>query len=201
MTIVLHHAPKTRSFSMLWMLEELGEPYELNVLDLSKGEHRTPEHLALNPLGKVPAISDGEVHLAERPAICTYLADRYSLGTLAPALEDPRRGRYLQWMVYSTAVLEPAFCEKFFDWKGPDASIGWGSLERAVSGVRAAVDHDHFLLGEAFTAVDVMMGATLHFGVQFGALDKGDAIEAYVKRCTERPAFARAREREAALAS
>src|ERR1700712_1220691 len=106
--ITLYHSPASRAFMAYWMLEELGVPFDVKTVDIRKGDQKKPAYLKLNPSGKVPTLTDGKVVVSENPAICIYLADRYGYGTLAPRIEYPDRGAYLKWMVYSTAVLEPA---------------------------------------------------------------------------------------------
>jgi glutathione S-transferase len=106
--ITLYFAPASRSFTPRWLLEEIGLAYQVRMIDLRKGEQKSPAYTRLNPMGKVPALTNGEVAVAESPAICIYLADRYSYGDLAPEIDHPARGAYLRWMVFSTAILEPA---------------------------------------------------------------------------------------------
>ncbi len=199
MTLTLHHAVKTRSFVGLWMLEELGRPYEIHLLDMEKAEHKADPHMALNGLGKVPVVVDDGVPISERAAICCYLADKYAMGTLAPAFDSPHRAAYLRWLFYSVGVLEPAYCEHFFDWKESSSRLAWGSLADAMATARAAVDATEYLAGDQFTAADVMMGSTLRWGVLFGIEPNEGPIAAYVERCTSRPAFKRATAKEAEL--
>src|SRR5262245_14392774 len=106
--ITLYFSPYSRSFTARWMLEEIGVPYRVATIDIRKGDHKRKEYLLVNPMGKVPALTDGEVLVTESPAICMYLADRYAYGSLSPTIDAPERGAYLRWMVFSTAVLEPA---------------------------------------------------------------------------------------------
>ena len=105
--ITLYHSPASRAFIPYWLLEELGVPFDVVTVDIAKGDQKTPDYLAINPSGKVPALADGEAVISETPAIGIYLADRYGYGGLAPRIEDPRRGEYLRWMVYSQTVLDP----------------------------------------------------------------------------------------------
>src|ERR1700754_5067428 len=124
--ITLYFAPASRSFTPRWLLEEIGVPYSVKTINLRRNEHKSPDFLRINPMGKVPALTDGAVAVSENPAICIYLADRYSLGMLAPPLDDPNRGAYLRWMIFATAVFEPAVYSA--DDNDPVAASGrgWG---------------------------------------------------------------------------
>jgi glutathione S-transferase len=194
--ITLFYAPRTRSFTILWLLEELERPYRIELVDMKVGEHRRPEALLRNPMGKLPVVLDGDVPVAETAAIATYLADKYAPGRLAPALDTRARAAYLRWMFFGPSVLEPALGEKFFEWKVPDTSVAWGSLERMQQALVAGLDPGPWLLEQAFTAADVIVGSGARFGVLFGALPKEGPIADYVARLSERPAFQRAREIE-----
>jgi len=115
------------------------------------------------------------------------------MGTLAPALDDPRRAAYLRWVLFSPAVMEPCLGEKFFKWEIPSAQVAWGSFERMLAALVPAIEPGPFLLGDTFTAADVLVGSTARFGVAFGAMEKDGPVADYVKRCSERPAMVRAR--------
>ena len=191
--IVLHYAPKTRAFRALWFLEELGQPYRIEYVDLAKGSHKRPEFLKLNPMGKLPTIVDHGVPIAESGAILTYLSDKYSSGILAPELHDPRRADYLRWLFFAAGVMEPAFCEKFFKWEIPSHRVAWGSfadMERTtLEGIAAGRP---WLTGDRFTAADVFVASNLHFGLLTDLFPKDGPIAAYVGKCAERPALKRA---------
>ncbi len=190
--IVLHYAPKTRAFRALWFLEELGQPYRLEHVNLARGGHKRPEFLKLNPMGKLPTIVDHGVPIAESGAIFVYLSDKYASGTLAPQLDDPRRADYLRWLFFAAGVMEPAFGEKFFKWDLSASQVAWGSFDSMEKTVVGAVSHGPWLLGEQFTAADVFMGSNLHFGTLFKLFPEKGPIAAYVARCAERPALKRA---------
>lgn len=191
-SLILYHAPRTRAFTTLWLLEELGAPYRIEHMDLKSGAHKRPEHLARNPMGKVPAIVDGDVSISETGAIAIYLADKYAPGRLAPALDDPRRAAYLRWSIFPFAVGEPAMAEKLFKWQVPASSVGWGSFDDALRVMTAAVQPGPWLLGEQFTSADVVMAALARYGQMFGAFPKEGPLLEYVSRATARPAFQRA---------
>ena len=191
--ITLYFSPFSRSYTARWMLEELGIRYRVATIDIRKGDHKRSEYLLVNPMGKVPALTDGEVLVTESPAICMYLADRYSYGTLAPRIEAPERGTYLRWMVFSTAVLEPTLIT------GPEAADaqtasarGWGNHADVMRTLHGALANGPWLLGESFSAADVMMGSVLGFAVFNKRITNEPVIEAYVQRVAARPAQARA---------
>ena len=191
-SLTLFYAPRTRSFTALWLLEELGEPYRLESFDLNTGRHKQPDYLALNAMGKVPVVRDGEVPVSELGAIAIYLADRFPNAALAPSPEAPERAAYLRWMFFSSAIMEPAFAEKFFGWNPPARQVAWGSYGQMLEVLTRGVDTDGYLLGDRFSAADVLIGAGVGFGVRFGALPNDGPIAAYLARVSARPAFARA---------
>ena len=131
----LYWSPRSRSFSALWLMEETGQPYERVLTDISTGAQKAPEYLAINPMGKVPALKDGEAALGEAAAICAYVADRYPETKLAPAATDPLRARYLQWLFFSPSCIEPAMIQIFTKIEMPASTAAWGS---AHAGVRRA---------------------------------------------------------------
>jgi len=190
--IVLHYAPKTRSFRALWFLEELGQPYRIEHIDYDKGAHKSPAFLKLNPMGKLPTVVDHGIPIAESGAILIYLSDRYSSGVLAPEPGDVRRADFLRWLFFAAGVMEPAFCEKFFKWEIPARQVAWGdfdSMERTAIG---SLSPGPWLLGDQFTAAGVFMGSNLHFGTLFKLFPAEGPIADYVARCAERPALKRA---------
>jgi len=193
--IKLYFAPRTRALTALWLLEELGVDYELESFDLVSGRHKQPGFLALNPMGKVPLVVHQGIAVAEMGAIAIYLADWFTgegATALAPGPRDPRRPAYLRWVLFGGSVLEPALGEKFFKWEVPASSVAWGSFAQMVEVLGAAVSASEWLLGDQFSAADVVVGAGARFGVLFGAIDEHGPIAAYVERLTARPAFERA---------
>jgi glutathione S-transferase len=189
--LTLYHAPKTRSFSILWLLEEIGVPYEVKRPDLQKGEQKSSEFLKLNSLGKVPIVTDGDVILRERAAIATYLADKYSIGTLAPRLDDPLRGDYLRWMFFAVGVMEPLFLAKFMNLDVPSAQASWGTFDDTNVAIDAQLAPGPYLLGSRFTAADVVMGGAVRWGVMWSLIE-GKNLAGYVARLEAREAFNRA---------
>jgi glutathione S-transferase len=187
--ITLYASPFSRSFTAWWMLEELGLPYRLVKLDLKAGDQKDAAYLAINPMGKVPAITDGAVVVTENPAICLYLADRYSPGVLAPAFDDPARGAYLRWAVFSTAVLEPAVYAHATGAAANGFGVGWGDFEAVRQALDQAVTPGPWLLGERFTAADVALGANIAVALFNKMLPETPALAAYNERLTARRAY------------
>lgn len=188
----LYWAPRTRSFSALWILEEIGAPYERELIDIRRGDQDKPAYRAINPMGKVPALVDGAAAVAEQGAICAWLADRFPEAGLAPTVADPLRGPYLRWLFFAGNCIEPAYMQKFMGWTTTKSQAGWGNYELVVEVLDRALAQGPWILGERFSAADVMIGSGVHFGLAFGLLERRPAFEAYDARCTARPAFARA---------
>src|SRR5579875_1378908 len=199
--VTLFHAPRTRSTGVLSLLEELGVPYELHVLNRAKEELRSPEFLAINPLAKVPALRDssGEV-VTEQVAIFLHLADLYPEKGFAPAFDDALRGPYLRWMVFYAAAFEPALVDKARGTEpGTRAMSPYGEYETVIDVVSDALKKGPYLLGERFTAADILWGIALTWTTGFKLVPERPEIMAYVKRINERPAMVRAREKDEAL--
>ena len=190
--ITLYHSPASRAFIPYWLLEELGVPFDVVTVDIAKGDQKRPEYLRINPLGKVPALSDGEAAMSETPAICIYLADRYGLGSLAPRLDDPRRGDYLRWMVFSQSVLDPVAELHAQKLDLPGNATGFGTYEAMVGVLEETLSRREYLLGEAFSAADVMLGGTLSMLLYQKKLPESPALVDYNARLTAREAYHRA---------
>jgi glutathione S-transferase len=189
----LYWAPRTRSFSALWLMEETGQPYERVLTDLSKAEHKSPEYLAINPMGKVPALRDGEATLAEAAAICAYVAERYPQAKLAPPIGDPLRAKYLYWLFFSPGCIEPAMVQLATKIEMNPTAAGWGDAQRVFDVLDAALSKGPWLLGEAFSAADIMVGSGLNFAVRlFKMAPSRPSFDRYLDRCAARPAFQRA---------
>lgn len=200
--ITLYWHPKTRASRTHWMLRELGQPFQIRFIDLGDPAARQdPGFQAASPMGKVPAISDGEVHMADAAAIALYLADRYPDADLAPAIDAPDRGRYLYWSLYSAGVIEPAMMERFNDWEVNPASSGWGNFDRMIETLEQGIGDGPWILGERFTAADTLLGSAVYFTKIFGILPESATLEAYLQRCLDRPAYRETLEQEAAAAA
>jgi glutathione S-transferase len=200
--IVLYHAPHTRSLSALTLLEELGVPYRLHLLDLQKATQRAPDYLSVNPMGKVPAIVHDGVLITEQVAIAIYLADLFPAAGLAPAIGDPVRGPYLRWLVYYAACMEPAVIDHYL--KREPASVGmcpYGDFDTMLKTVTDQLALGPWLLGERFSAADVVWGVALGWITGFGLIPKTPEIADYVARAAARPAAVRALAKDTELAA
>ncbi len=191
--IKLYCAPKTRSVRAIWMLEEVGVDYEKELVDIRSPERKdSAEFRRASPMGKVPALADGELAMSESAALCLYLADRYAPGRLAPALDDPSRGKFLYWIMYTPAVLEPAMAEKFSGAKPNRGSHGWGDFGLMIETLEAGLDGREWVVGDQFTAADVMLGSSVVFMRLFDMLPESGTLSAYADRCLARPAYQKA---------
>jgi glutathione S-transferase len=189
----LYWSPRSRSFSALWLLEETGEPYERVLTEISKGAQKSPEFLAINPMGKVPALVDGEAKLAEVAAICAYVAERTPNAKLAPPLGDVRRAKYLYWLFFAPSCIEPAMVQLATKIEMNPIAAGWGDAQRVFEVLDQALQKGPWILGEAFSAADIAIGAALNFAVRaFKMVPSRPSFEAYLDRCAARPAFQRA---------
>jgi len=189
----LFWSPQTRSTRAIWMLEEAGIDYEMELVDIRSPERNdSDEFLAASPMGKVPAIIDGVNALSESAAICLYVADRYGVGTLAPAVVAPTRGKFLYWTMYTPAVVEPAMAEKFSNVESNRGRNGWGDFDLMIKTFDDALDGNEWILGDQFTAADVMLGSSAVFLRMFDMLPDTKNIGGYADRCLERPAFEKA---------
>jgi glutathione S-transferase len=199
--VTLYHSPNTRSSGALLLLEELGADYDLHVLNMKAGAQREPAYLALNPLGKVPAIRHGEALVTEQAAVAIYLADLYPESGLAPARDDPLRGPYLRWLVFYGSSFEPAVVDHAMKREpGPAAMSPYGSYEAVIDAICDQLRPGPYLLGARFTAADVLWGMALTWTTGFKVVPERPEIMAYLARIADRPALARLREIDARLA-
>ena len=177
------------------MLEEAGLDYDMEVVAI-RDENRkdTDDFRKASPMGKVPALVDGGCAMSESAAICLYLADRYAPGKLAPALDAPTRGKFLYWLMYTPAVVEPAMSEKFNGVTPNRGRSGWGDFDAMIETWEAALQGRDWIVGDRFTAADVMLGSSAVFMRMFDMLPESPALGAYADRCLARPAYARAME-------
>ncbi len=199
MALVLHHHPYSRAATVVWMLEEIGVPYELRFVDIMKGAQKSPEFLALNPMGKLPTLTDGDTVVTEVAAIGLYLADKYAYGRLCPKVDDSARGTYLRWSLFAPSVIEPGAMAKMNAWAFKDGQAGWGTYDAMLSSMEKAVSNGAFLLGETFSMADVIFGGTLRYMLTFKMLEARPAFTAYAERLAARPALQRAEARNAAI--
>jgi glutathione S-transferase len=188
----LYYWPKTRAFRALWMLEETGAPYELAHVNIRAGEQDTTNFHHVNPMCKLPALDDDGVQVAESGAVLLYLADRFPAAMLGAPVGDPLRGRFLQWLFFTPGCLEPAMAEKMTGASGNSFSFGWGNLERVKAAIDQALGEGDWLLGERFSAADLLLASTLQIAFVAKLLDPAGRIGEYVERAMAREAHSRA---------
>jgi glutathione S-transferase len=198
--VTLHHSPNTRSTGALILLEELGAPYDLHVMNMKAGENRAPAYLAINPLGKVPAVTHGDALVTEQVAVFLYLADLFPAAGLAPPIGDPLRGPYLRWMAFYGSSFEPALIDRSQKHAPPPSLAPYGDYDTMLATLVGQLEKGTYLLGERFSAVDVLWGTALRWTTMFGLVPELPVIAAYIERVGSRPAVARARAKDAELA-
>jgi len=189
----LYWSPRSRSFTALWLMEETGQAYERVLTDISTGAQRKPEYLAINPMGKVPALKDGEAKLAEAAAICAYVAERYPEAKLAPPLGDPLRANFSIGCSSRPAASSPRWLQIATKIEMNTVAAGWGDAQRVFDVLDAGLAKGPWILGETFSAADIVIGSALNFSVRlFKMVPSRPSFEAYIARCVARPAFQRA---------
>ncbi|WP_151634344.1 glutathione S-transferase family protein [Noviherbaspirillum aerium] len=189
--LVLYTNPQSRGRIAHWMLEELGIPYETVWLEYGP-RMKSGDYLAINPMGKVPAIKHGEVIVTETPAICAYLADVFPEKNLAPAPASPARASYYRWMFFAAGPLEMASTCRAFNWQVPEgrsSTVGFGCYADTMNALEKAVEAGPYICGDQFTAADVYFGSSVGWGMMFGSIEKRPALEAYFHRLSARPSF------------
>lgn len=196
--LTLYHNPLSRSTVAHYMLHELGEPFEIVPIDLQKQEQKTQAFLKLNPMGKIPVLTDGDVVVSENPAILVYLADKYPKAGLAPAIDAPERGPYLKWMFFYGSCVEPAATDRFMQRESPPGTVGWGTLDTVLDTISAGLRPGPWLLGERFSAADVLMGSGLAYMMGFKIFPERPEFMDYVARLEARPAHQAAKAADAA---
>lgn len=200
--LTLYHSPQTRSSGVRILLEELGAPHHLEVLDLRSGQGREPAYLGVNPLGKVPALRHGDALITEQGAIYLYLADLFPERGFAPPIGDPLRGPYLRWMVFYGSSFEPAVVDRALQREpGPQAMSPYGTFDAVLNTVVDALTPGPYLLGERHSAADVLWGAALSWTTSFKLVPEEPAIMAYLARINARPAVRTIMAAEVALAT
>jgi glutathione S-transferase len=199
--LLLYHAAPSRSMTVRWMLEEVGEPYDIHLLKLADNDQQKPEYLAINPQGKVPALKHKGVVITEVAAICAYLADEFPKPKLSIPAGDARRGVYLQWLFFGPSCIEPAMNDRAFPRKEPPraGAIGYRELDTLVDIISNAIRPGPYLMGEQFTAADVVIGSAVRWGTMFKLMPERPGFADYVARLSERPAMQRANAKDKAL--
>ena len=192
--LVYYTNPQSRGRIAHWMLEEVGQPYTTVWLDYGPAM-KSPDYLAVNPMGKVPALRDGDVVVTEAAAICAYLADRFPQAGLAPPPGSRERAAYLRWLFFAAGPLEQATVAQALGWQVPEGRsgmVGFGSRDDTLGALEGLLASSTWVCGERFTAADVYLGSSLGWGLMFGTIEKRPAFEAYVARAQARPAAQRA---------
>ena len=200
--LVFYTHPMSRGRIVRWMLEVLGRPYRTEILEYGT-TMKAPEYLAINPMGKVPAIRHGDTVVTEAGAICAYLANAFPDAGLAPPLGDRRRGPYFRWMFFAAGPVEGAIVARGLGVEvKPEQKrmMGWGDLTDLMNGLESAIAGRDYILGDTFSAADVYFGSHIGWGMQFGLVEKRPVFQRYDERLQSRPAAVRARQIDDALA-
>jgi glutathione S-transferase len=199
--VILYMSPMSRARMVHWLLEELGAPYRIELVNLEKAEHKNSSYLAINPMGKVPAVVHKGTVVTETGAILTYLADAFPAAGLAPAVEDPKRGSYLRWMFFAAACIDAAMIDRMLSRPEPErtGAIGYGKHEHVFATLEKALDPGPYLLGEKFTAADLYVAAQLGFGLTMKGLEPRPLFQSYLERIQARPAAKRVNEQSGEL--
>jgi glutathione S-transferase len=200
-SIILYFAPRSRSLRALWLLEELGAAFDLVPLDLERGDHKAPEMLRLNPMGKVPVVVVDGHAVWESPAIVAHLCDLFPDAGLAPAVGTPERADFYRWLSFATAVMEPAFAEHMAHREGSPRGYGWGDFASMKAALGEGLARGDWLLPGGFSGADLLVGSNLGWFTSWAADAFADVpgVEGYVRRIRARPAYARAGERDAEI--
>jgi glutathione S-transferase len=195
--LTLHHAPKSRSFRILWLLEEMGVPYDIARHDFRAEGGIEAAYRQVHPHKKVPAIVHDGVTVTESAAICTYLGDAFPETGVAPRIGDPLRGPYLTWLAYNAGVIEPAAFAKLFKWAVNPVSAAWGRWEDVERTLREGLSRGPYILGERFCAADVLIASAVQVaGFQAELLPVEPPFSDYLARIQARPAYQRALDKD-----
>jgi len=195
--LTLYHAPRSRSFRSLWLLEEIGQPYEVKIVSIRRGDGSGARDASNpHPHGKVPALSHDGTTVFETPAIALYLTDAFPAAGLGPKVGDKERGAYLSWLAYATGVFEPSLTAKFLKIEHVYGTFGWGPFDEVLDFMTRTLEAGPYLLGDKFSAVDIVMGGSLPILMSRGIVPENAALKAYAERATARPAFARAQAKD-----
>lgn len=196
--LTLYHRPRTRSSRFLFLLEELGAPYQVHMIaNLRRPDGSgdvDPENP--HPHGKSPALKDGDTLVFESSAIALYLTDKFTQNGIGPLVGDPLRGAYVSWLAYYAGVMEPAWMSAYMKWEIPRGTAGWVATDEVMAFVNATLEKGPYILGEKFSAADILIATTFKMFLGSPLLAPTPLLEAYVKRVTDRPAYARAQAKE-----
>jgi glutathione S-transferase len=201
--LVFYSSPMSRGRIVHWMLEEVGAPYRFEVVNLETGDHKQPSFLAVNPMGKVPALVHRGTVVTECGAICAYLADAFPAARLAPPTDSPSRGTYYRWLFFAAGCVEPAVIDRMLARPAParPAALGYGRYEDTLDTLEKALTPGPYILGAQFSAADVYVGSQVAFGMMMKALEPRPAFTEYANRLQQRPAYHRFMEKSDKLAA
>jgi glutathione S-transferase len=199
--IVFYHNPMSRARMVHWMLEEVGAPYRIELVDLQKGEQKKPAFLAVNPMGKLPAIMHRGTVITETGAICAYLADAFPAAALAPRWDEPIRGTYLRWMFFGAGCVDSALIDRMLARPTPErtSALGYGRYEDLIAALETAITPGPYILRERFSAADVYIGSQIGFGMMTKTLEPRPSFQSYLGRLAQRPAYKRFEEQSEKL--
>ena len=201
--IVFYHNPMSRGRMVHWMLEEIGAPYRFELLRFDKGENKKPEFLAVNPMGKLPAIEHRGTVITECGAIITYLGDAFPAAKLAPAIDEPARGTYLRWMFFGQGCIDSALIDRMLSRPPADkpTALGYGNYDDVVQAVEKALTPGPYILGNRFSAADLYIGSQLGFGMMTKSIEPRPIFQSYLGLLSQRPAYKRFNEQSDQMAA
>lgn len=196
--LIFYYNPMSRARIAHWMLEEVGAPYSTELVRFDTGEHKRPEFLAINPMGKLPTIKHGSTVVTEAAAICAYLADAFPAANLAPPTTSPERGTYYRWLFFGAGCVEPAAVDRMFNRPQVErpGALGYGSYTDTMNALEKAITPGPFILGQRFSAADVYIGSQIGWGMMTKAIEPREAFQKYLAAFADRPAFKRARAKD-----
>jgi glutathione S-transferase len=188
--ITLYHSPQSRSASILWLLEELDVPYQTQIVGFRRADGTgSKDPVNPHPHGKVPAIKDGDELIFETSAIALFLTDKYPAKKMGPRVGEPGRGEYLSWLAYRPGVMEPALIARRFEIKHVYGAMGWAPADEVEEVLNKHLESRKYFLGDAFSAVDILLGGGLHFMLMAKMVKETPVLKAYVARITDRAAY------------
>jgi glutathione S-transferase len=199
--VVFYHNPMSRARTVHWMLEEVAAPYRIELIDFSKAEHKSPAFLAVNPMGKLPAITHRGVAITETGAICAYLADAFPAAGLAPRMDEPSRGSYLRWLFFGAGCVDGALIDRMLARPAPEktSALGYGTYADVVETLDKAITPGPYILQQRFSAADVYLGSQIGIAIMFKSLEPRPSFQRYLDLLHQRPAYQRLQEQSEQL--
>jgi glutathione S-transferase len=199
--VVFYHNPMSRARTVHWMLEEVAAPYRIELIDFRKAEHKSPAFLAVNPMGKLPAITHRGVAITETGAICAYLADAFPAAGLAPRMDEPSRGSYLRWLFFGAGCVDGALIDRMLARPAPEktSALGYGTYEDVVETLDKAITPGPYILQQRFSAADVYLGSQIGIAIMFKSLEPRPSFQRYLDLLHQRPAYQRLQEQSEQL--